>query len=127
MTKTIILNFSHKLTDAQLKQIDDLYFSKVERALDIPFQIDLTAPIAEQVREILDGIPLIPEKWENSLFLVNLPGLAVGACVLLAELHGRIGRFPDIIVIRPENGHFVVAEIVNLLQVRNDARARRFG
>lgn len=49
--------------------------------------------------------------------------------ILLAELHGRMGRFPTIVRLRPMTdslvNSFEVAEIINLDSVCNAARARR--
>ncbi|GAB4551374.1 MAG: hypothetical protein OHK0023_18220 [Anaerolineae bacterium] len=58
-----------------------------------------------------------------------LPSLNFIAVILLAELRGRMGRFPTIVGLRPVTdmvvSTFEVAEIINLDSVRNAARARR--
>jgi hypothetical protein len=60
--------------------------------------------------------------------VVNQPGYAPAAAVLLAQLHGRIGRFSAILHVRRADEclipQFEVTEIVNLDAVRNDARRR---
>jgi hypothetical protein len=49
--------------------------------------------------------------------------------VLIAELHGRMGYFPAIVRIRPISGstppQFELAEIINLHQIRSQARSQR--
>ena len=48
---------------------------------------------------------------------------------MLAELHGRLGYFPPVLRLRPVEGalppRFEVAEILNLQDVRDAARAKR--
>jgi hypothetical protein len=61
---------------------------------------------------------------------VTVPaGYAPAWTVLLAELHGRLGYFPDIVRLRPAPApaeeKFEVAEIVPTQAVRNQARAKR--
>jgi hypothetical protein len=60
--------------------------------------------------------------------LVNPPGYAPAAFVLLAELHGRIGHFPSLVRLRPKSGPvttYEVAELLNLQTIRDAARERR--
>jgi len=70
--------------------------------------------VAEVVRYV-DKIDLLPQEWQT--------------CRLLAELHGRLGYFPDIVRLRPAPApaeeKFEVAEIVPTQAVRNQARAKR--
>jgi hypothetical protein len=61
--------------------------------------------------------------------VVNLPGLAVVAGALLAELHGRVGHFPTVLHLRGNREGaatvYEVAELVNLETLRHEARSRR--
>ena len=53
-------------------------------------------------------------------------GYAPAAFVLLAELHGRIGRFPSLIRLRPKVGPlpaYEVAALLNLQSIRETAQA----
>jgi hypothetical protein len=58
-----------------------------------------------------------------------MPSLSIIAATLLAELHGRMGYFPTVVRMRPVAGstppRFEVAEIVNLQDVRDEARGKR--
>lgn len=61
--------------------------------------------------------------------LINPPGYAPAAAVLLAELHGRSGHFPAIVRIRPvpdsNPTRYEVAEVINLQAIRERSREER--
>jgi hypothetical protein len=61
--------------------------------------------------------------------LINPPTLNVIASLLMAELHGRCGYFPSVLRLRLMPGQippaYEVAEILNLQQVRDQARRSR--
>jgi len=91
-------------------------------------QIDHGEPLATQIGAIVDAIQLSSEEWQTRPLLINPPGYAPAAFVLLAELHGRIGHFPALIRLRPKPGPvpaYEVAELLNLQAVREAARKRR--
>jgi len=85
--------------------------------------------LQSQIRELVDRVGLGPEGWQTTPLLINPPGYAPAAVVLLAELHGRMGHFPAVLRLRPVEGsvptRYEVAEIVNLQEVRDRARTRR--
>lgn len=124
-----ILNFGHRLTVEQRKQIDALANVNIEGIRNIPIKFDLTQPLGPQVITIVDAVGLTSEEWQTRLLLINPPGYAPVAFVLLAELHGRIGHFPALIRLRPvENStptEYEVAELLNLQTIREQARYRR--
>jgi len=86
----------------------------------MPVQLDLEAPIAPQIIERLEV---------EEPVILNLPGYAPAAAVVLAEIHGRIGHFPSVIRLKPAAGSAVtkyeVAEIINLQEIRETARTKR--
>lgn len=90
---------------------------------------DRGQPIVPQVRALADQVNLMPEGWQTATLLVNPPSLHTIVAVLLAELHGRMGYFPSILRLRPVPGsnppQFEVAEILNLNEIREQARGRR--
>ena len=67
--------------------------------------------------------------FPDTAHLINPPGLSPIACLVLAELHGRMGYFPPILRLRPiadtTPPAFEVAEIISLHAVREQARGRR--
>ncbi|NMB54845.1 MAG: hypothetical protein GYA15_09095 [Leptolinea sp.] len=125
----IILNFSHPLSENQIRQIETLTPHKVEQVIDLPAQFDNDLAYAPQVRRLADHIPLDSETLQTARILVNPPALNFITAMLLAELHGRMGFFPPIIRLRPEPESmppaFEVFEIINLQHIREEARKTR--
>lgn len=125
----ILLNFAHPLTAEQLAQVAALTGQPVTEVRGEMPQLNHALPFAEQVRALVARVGLSPEEWQTTPLLVNPPGYAPAAAALLAELHGRCGHFPALLRLRPVEGstptRYEVAEVLNLQQVRDDARLRR--
>ena len=125
----LILNFSHPLTAEQVGQIETLTGQPAAEVRGEMPHFDHQAPLAEQVRALVDRVGLSAEAWQTRPLVVNLPGYAPAAAALLAELHGRMGYFPAILRLRPVAGstptRYEVAEVINLQTVRDQARHRR--
>jgi hypothetical protein len=124
----LILNFTHPLTDEHKAQIEALAGVSIDEVRTIPVQIDESQPLIPQVSAIVDAAQLASQEWQTRSLLINPPGYAPAAFVLLAELHGRIGHFPTLIRLRPKPGPFTVyevAELLNLQAVREASRTRR--
>ncbi|MGH2507853.1 MAG: CRISPR-associated protein Csx15 [Ktedonobacteraceae bacterium] len=124
----LILNFSHPLTSEHQADIATLASTTIDEIRTIPVQIEQAKPLEAQIRAIVDAIQLTSEEWQTRPLLINPPGYAPAAFVLLAELHGRIGHFPDLIRLRPKPGPvtaYEVAELLNLQAIRERARVCR--
>jgi hypothetical protein len=124
----LILNFSHPLTNEQQSQIESLANSSIEEVRNIPVQINQEELLEPQIVSIVDATGLSSEEWQTLPLLINPPGYAPAAFVLLAELHGRIGHFPSLIRLRPKSvpvTSYEVAELLNLQTTREAARKRR--
>ncbi len=124
----LLLNFSHPFTDVQLARLAELAGQAVERVLNVKSQLDPTRPFAEQARALVDQAGLAPEEWQTTPLLVNPPSLSIIACLVLAELHGRMGYFPTVVRLRPvatTPPTFEVAELLNLHLLREQARGLR--
>src|SRR6266513_2244134 len=124
----LILNFTHPLTDAHKAQIEALAGTTIDEVRAIRVQIDQDEPLAPQITAIVDASGVTSEEWQTRPLLINPPGYAPAAFVLLAELHGRIGHFPSLIRLRPKPGpvtSYEVAELLNLQSIREAARRRR--
>jgi hypothetical protein len=124
----LILNFTHPLTDEHKAQIEALAGLPIDEIRTIPVQIDQAEPLEAQIVAIVDAANLSSEQWQTHSLLINPPGYAPAAFVLLAELHGRIGHFPTLIRLRPTSGPvttYEVAELLNLQTIRETARKRR--
>ncbi|MFL5663648.1 MAG: CRISPR-associated protein Csx15 [Ktedonobacteraceae bacterium] len=124
----LILNFTHPLTPEQRAQIEALALISIEEVRTIAVQIDQDGPLEPQIIAIVDAVGLTSEEWQTRPLLINPPGYAPAAFVLLAELHGRIGHFPSLIRLRPKAGpvtSYEVAELLSLQSIREAARRRR--
>ena len=124
----ILLNFAHPIPSAQRTQIEALIGQPLNEERHHPAQFDHGRSFPEQVRELAQAVGLTPEQWQSEAILVNPPTLSILAVILLAELHGRMGYFPAVLRLKPVEGpltQFEVAEIVNLEQVRSQARKAR--
>ena len=124
----IVLNFAHPLTAESLASIAKLMPDEDISVRDVPTQFDLTRPFVPQIVALADACRLAPAEWQTLPILVNLPSLNTIAATLLAELHGRMGYFPPIIVLRPATGlrhGYEASELVNLNELRGEARLRR--
>jgi hypothetical protein len=124
----LILNFTHPLTDEHKAQIESLAGMPIDEVRTIPVQIDQSEPLIPQVTAIVDAALLSSQEWQTRALLINPPGYAPAAFVLLAELHGRIGHFPSLIRVRPKSGPlpgYEVTELLNLQAVRETSRTRR--
>jgi hypothetical protein len=120
----LILNFTHPFTDEQRTQIESLANTSIEEVRDIRVQINQDEPLEPQIISIVDATGLASLEWQTRPLLINPPGYAPAAFVLLAELHGRIGHFPSLIRLRPKPGpvtNFEVAELLNLQSIREAA------
>jgi len=124
----LILNFTHPLTNEHVTQIQALADATIEDIHTIPVQINQSEPLETQIRTIVESVQLTSEEWQTRPLLINPPGYAPAAFVLLAELHGRIGHFPTLIRLRPKAGpvtSYEVAELLNLQTIRETARTYR--
>jgi hypothetical protein len=125
----ILLNFAHPLTAVHRAALEQCVGQPIWRLVEVKTHFDHTQPFIEQARGAIDGIDLSPEQWQTTPLLINPPSLSVIACLVLAELHGRMGYFPPVLRLRPVPGStppaFEVAEIINLQAVRDAARTQR--
>src|SRR5579859_6333361 len=100
----------------------------IEEIRTVRVQINQEELLDAQITSIVDATGLSSEEWQTRPLLINPPGYAPAAFVLLAELHGRIGHFPSLIRLRPKPGpvtSYEVAELLNLQTIREAARKRR--
>lgn len=119
------LNFAHPLTEQQWKQIELLTGTSIKNVITIAAQINETEPLGSQIIKLIDATGLSVDEWNQRNILINLPGYAPAASLLLAEIHGRTGHFPTILRLRPKHGSvtsYEVAEIINLQTFRDKAR-----
>lgn len=124
----IIINFAHPITKEQRAQIETHAGERITEIRDVPVHFDLQAPFSPQIKAMFDQAGLRGDEWQEQGLLINLPSLNIITAAFLAELHGRIGHFPAVLLIRPSNDQVIryeVTEIINLQNIRDQARSER--
>jgi hypothetical protein len=124
----LLLNFTHPLTQEHRVQIEQLTGETIEEIREIAVQLDLQQPLAPQISTIVNSVDLTSQEWQTHTLLINPPGFAPAALVLVAEIHGRIGHFPMVLRLRPAEGpvtRFEIGEIMNLQHIRDESRKHR--
>ncbi len=121
----LVLNFAHPLTEQQQTQIEELAGTGIENIITIPTLIDEEEPLEPQITRLIDAVDQSIIDWHKRHILINPPGYAPAAFLLLAEIHGRIGHFPTLIRMRPKHASvttYEVIELLNLQTIRDAAR-----
>ena len=125
----ILLNFSHPLSAEQLLIVESLVSSKFTSIIDIKTHLDHQTSFPSQVKKLVGDIPLTSQQWQNSKILLVPPSLSIISCILLSELHGRMGYFPAVLRVKPVPGStppvFEPAEVLNLQAIRDASRENR--
>ena len=124
----LLLNFSHPLTSEQIEQAKKLANENIDDVRTITVQIDHAQPLDQQITALVDSVALTAQEWQTAHLLINPPGYAPAAFILLAELHGRIGHFPTLLRLRPTQSPittYEAAELINLQAIRDAARQKR--
>ncbi len=124
----VIINFAHPITDAQRERVQQQTGSKIEDIINIETKFDLQRPLSSQIDALIESVPLTSEEWQTTPLIINIPGFSSAAVTLIADLHGRMGHFPTTLALRPVIGtpqRFEVAEVLNLQQIRDEARKSR--
>ena len=125
----ILVNMGHPLSQDNLAALERMLGAPVERVIDVPVNLDLEAPLAGQIRTLVDAIGLSRQEWQTESILLAPPALNVIAAAITAELHGRMGYFAPIVRLKREAGvvppRFVIAEVLDLQELRDQARNAR--
>lgn len=129
--RRLVLNFSgHPVLPGQQEAIRRfLHWPSVD-VIDVLFgNVPEDENFVSSVTNALENVELSAEKWQTTPLVVIPAGYAAVWSVVLAELHGRLGYFPDVVRLRPaktvSNEKFEVAEIMNLREVRHNSRDKR--
>ncbi len=125
----IILNFSHSLTEEQVRQVEEKTNEKIEEVRQISVFFEHDKPYEEQVNNLIEACNLSSKEWQTLPILIMPPSFNFIAVTLLAALHGIMGYFPPVIRLKPVTGttpqRFEVAEIINLQKIRDNYRRLR--
>jgi hypothetical protein len=71
-----------------------------------------------QIASLIETIDQFTQDWHTRDILLNPPGYAPAAILLLAEIHGRIGHFPTLIRMRPKHASVTTYEVIELLNLQ---------
>jgi transcriptional regulator with XRE-family HTH domain len=121
----LVLNFAHPLTAQQQAQIEELSKATIENIITISTLINEAEPLEPQIAGLIEAVDQSTHDWHKRDILINPPGYAPAALLLLAEIHGRIGHFPTLIRMRPKHASvttYQVIELLNLQTIRDAAR-----
>ncbi len=128
-TSVVVLDFAHPLTGDQQQQLSELLGDAELDVRYCPVQFDMTVPLAPQVVAVVDSVGLTPVEWQTLPIAILAPGLASAAVVLIAEIHGRRGSFPALVVLGRTDDSAVsgwqVVDVVDVQAIRDSARACR--
>jgi hypothetical protein len=128
---SLVLNFSgHPVMPGQIKTIEKQLHWPKSRVIDVPVgTVAEDRKFVANVVKAIEHIDLSPEEWQRAGIVVIPAGYSAIWSVVLAELHGRLGYFPDVVHLRPSppasEEKFEVAEIMNLREVRHASREKR--
>jgi hypothetical protein len=125
----LILNFSsHPVPEGQQAAIQARMGWPASEVLDAQVgSVPEDHRFLGEALKVIDRLGLTPAEWQTLPLVVIPAGYAPVWSVLLPEIHGRLGYFPDLARLRPVDRpeKYELAEIVDLRRVRNQARSKR--
>ena len=121
----IVLNFAQSLTMQQQTQIEELSNTTIENIITISTLINEEEPLEPQIASLIEAVDQSTHDWHKRDILINPPGYAPAAILLLAEIHGRIGHFPTLIRMRPKYASVTTYEVIQLLNLQTIRDAAR--
>src|SRR6266496_1498454 len=114
---SVVLNFGHILGERSIAFLQEKLgaFDYVHQRL----KIDFDRPISEQVVEAVNAAEagckrglLEAYGGGTEIYLVP-PGLTDPTILLLIELFGRTGAFPNLLLMRRDSGEYVIYDIAD--------------
>lgn len=131
VTTGFVLNYSgHPVLPGQKLEIEKLMHWTSSDVINVtignvPEDNTFTATVLQAV----ESTGFSAEEWQTTPLVVIPSGYSAIWSVVLAELHGRLGYFPDVVRLRPAPSgsveKFEVAEILNLGEIRHLSRHKR--
>jgi transcriptional regulator with XRE-family HTH domain len=121
----LVLNFAHPLTAQQQAQIEELSNTTVENIINIPTLINEEERLEPQITSLIEAVDQSTHDWHKRDIIINPPGYAPAALLLMAAIHGRIGHFPTLIRMRPNHTSVTTYEVIQLLNLQTIRDAAR--
>jgi len=129
--RQLIINFSgHPVLPGQQQDIGQMMHWSSSEVINVSIgNVPEDHNFVPSIEKSVEKIPLSPEEWQSIPVVVIPSGYSQIWSVVMAELHGRLGYFPDVVRLRfsssISNEKFEVAEIMNLREVRHNSRDKR--
>jgi hypothetical protein len=111
----IVVNFSHPITEAQKSQIEILTASPVE-IRNVRVQVDQDRSLMPQIQALLDAVGFASDGWQQPL-IINLPGLAIVAVLLVQEIKQRAKELKLIRLQPVQDALTVTYRVAELLEI----------
>jgi hypothetical protein len=130
-SRQLIINFSgHPVLPGQQKDIGQMMHWPTPEIINVSLgNVAEDHNFVSTIEKAVEKVALSPEEWQSTPIVVIAAGYSAVWSVVLAELHGRLGYFPDVVRLRPastvSNEKFEVAEIMNLREIRHNSRDKR--
>ena len=124
----LVINFGHMLGPRSLEFLQEKLgdFDYVHHRLKIDFDLPLLDQIVKAVSAVEGRAcrPLESYGGGTRIYVVP-PGMTDPALLLQIEITGRTGAFPNLLLMRRDDGEFVVYDIADGEKVKLLARGRR--
>jgi len=91
------LNFSDPITHTQREKIENILLKPIEEIIELHTQLGESCSFRLQLCDLVNQVKILSESFQQGEYIVNLPGFAPAAAVLISELRGRMGHFPTVI------------------------------
>lgn len=100
---TVFVNFGHPLNANAKSDLIEAVGSEME-IITVKAQFDMTAPLGGQIEALIGGVGLSPDEWQTRKIVVGLPGMALAAALVAAQLSGRMGYLPTVVALKMQTG-----------------------
>ena len=129
--RQVVLNFSgHPVLPGQKQAIERIMQWPSSEVVTVALgNVPEDHKFVATIEKAIEQIKLSSDQWQTTPLVVIPAGYAAVWSVVLAELHGRLGYFPDVVRLRPAAPgsceKFEVADVINLREVRHQSRDKR--
>lgn len=130
-TSRLVMNFSgHPVLPGQKIAIEGFMHWASSDVINVVLgNIPEDHTFSASITQAIERTGLSPMEWQSTPLVVIPAGYSAIWSVVLTDLHGRLGYFPDVVRLRPAPSgsaeKFEVAEIMNLATIRHISRQKR--
>jgi hypothetical protein len=113
------------LNSATTSANEELSKTTIENIINISTLTNEEEPLEPQIISLIEAFDQSSHNWHKRDILINPPGYAPAAILLLTEIHGRIGHFPTLICTRLKHASLTTYEVIELLNLQTIRDAAR--